>query len=48
LGHTNIYVTATVYPHALTNDEATAASKWESAMHKTANSKVVEIRKKPA
>jgi integrase len=32
LGHSNIYVTATVYAHALSNDESAAAEKWESGM----------------
>jgi integrase len=43
LGHTNIYVTATIYAHALTTDEASAAEKWESAMERAANPKVVEM-----
>lgn len=32
LGHSNIYVTATVYAHALTSDDSSAAEKWEAAM----------------
>jgi integrase len=43
LGHSNIYVTATVYAHALPNDELATAEKWESAMNRAANSKVVEM-----
>jgi integrase len=45
LGHTNIYVTATVYAHALASDEAAAAEKWEEAMKRGAgaNPKVVEL-----
>jgi integrase len=50
LGHSNIYVTATVYAHALPNDESAAAEKWEAAMNRAPNSKVVEmpLQKKPA
>jgi hypothetical protein len=29
--------------HALTSDESTAAEKWEAAMKRAANSKVIEI-----
>ncbi len=43
LGHTNVYVTATVYAHALTSDESTAAEKWESAMKRATNPKVVTM-----
>src|SRR5262249_22661878 len=42
LGHTDIYITARIYSHALQSDEAAAAEKWEAAM-KRAESKVVEI-----
>ena len=50
LGHANVYVTATVYAHALMSDEATAAEKWEAAMKRAANPKVVEmpLKKKKA
>jgi integrase len=50
LGHANVYVTATVYAHALTSDEATAAEKWAAAMKRAANSKLVEmpLKKKQA
>jgi hypothetical protein len=43
LGHSNIYVTATVYAHALTSDESAAAEKWEAAMKRAATPKVVEM-----
>jgi integrase len=42
LGHANVYVTATVYAHALTIDETAAAEKWETAM-KRASSKVIKM-----
>jgi integrase len=48
LGHTNVYVTATVYAHALQGDESTAVAKWETAMNREPNPKVVEIKKKSA
>ena len=49
LGHADTHITAKVYSHALPNDEATAAEKWEAAMKRAANPKVVEIpRKKKA
>jgi integrase len=50
LGHSNIYVTATVYAHALPGDESAAAEKWEAAMNRAANAKVVEmpLKKKQA
>lgn len=38
LGHTNIYVTATVYAHAIATDESAAAEKWEAAVNRTLNS----------
>jgi integrase len=43
LGHSNIYVTATIYAHALTSDESSAAEKWEAAMKRAANPKVIEM-----
>jgi len=43
LGHSNIYVTATVYAHALPSDESAAAEKWQAAKDRAAKSKVVEI-----
>jgi integrase len=43
LGHSNIYVTATVYAHALASDESAAADKWEAAMRCAENSKVIEM-----
>ena len=43
LGHSNIYVTATVYAHALPKDESAAAEKWEAAMKRTEKSKVIEM-----
>jgi integrase len=46
MGHSNAYVTATVYAHALANDESGAAAKWQEAMQRTAGSKVIEITKK--
>ena len=50
LGHSNIYVTATVYAHALSSDESAAAEKWEAAMSRAANPKVLEmpLKKKQA
>jgi integrase len=50
LGHSNVYVTATVYSHALGADESTAAEKWEAAMKRAENSKVIEmpLKKKQA
>jgi integrase len=43
LGHSNIYVTATAYAHALPSDESAAAEKWGAAMKRAGNSKVVEM-----
>jgi integrase len=43
LGHSNIYVTATVYAHALASDESAAAERWEAAMKRAGNSKVIEM-----
>ena len=43
LGHTNIYVTATVYAHALATDESAAAAKWDAAMNRAPNPKVVTM-----
>jgi hypothetical protein len=43
LGHSNMYVTATVYAHALPSDESHAAAKWEAAMKRAGNSKLVEM-----
>jgi integrase len=50
LGHSNIYVTATVYAHARGADESTAAAKWELAMKRAGSSKVIEmpLKRKPA
>lgn len=50
LGHSNVYVTATVYSHALGADESTAAEKWEAAMKRAESSKVIEmpLKRKPA
>ena len=36
LGHSNVYVTATVYSHALPADEIAAADTWSKAMKKAA------------
>jgi hypothetical protein len=46
LGHSSIYVTATVYAHALASDESAAAEKWEAAIKRAANSKVIEMPRK--
>jgi integrase len=35
LGHANVHVTATVYSHALPQDEIAAAQIWNDAMSKT-------------
>jgi integrase len=35
LGHSSVYVTATVYSHALTNDELAAADVWDSSIQKS-------------
>lgn len=43
LGHSNVYVTATVYAHALANDESGAAERWQAAMQRAQDSKVIEI-----
>jgi hypothetical protein len=43
LGHSNVYVTATVYAHALASDESGVAEKWQAAMRRAENSKVIEI-----
>jgi integrase len=43
LGHSNISVTATVYAHALASDESAAAERWEAAMKRAGNSKVIEM-----
>jgi integrase len=43
LGHTDIYTTARIYAHALASDESAAAEKWEAAMKRAPNAKVVEI-----
>jgi len=50
LGHTDIYTTARVYAHALASDESAAAQKWEAAMKRAENPKVVEmpLKKKQA
>ncbi len=32
LGHSSVYVTATVYSHALPKDEAAAGDAWENAV----------------
>jgi integrase len=44
LGHSSVYVTATVYSHALAKDEIAAADAWdaavETAMKGTASEKV--------
>jgi len=34
LGHSSVYVTATVYSHALTQDELAAADVWDSSVQK--------------
>jgi len=34
LGHSSVYVTATVYSHALSHDEIAAAEAWETAVSK--------------
>jgi integrase len=49
LGHTDVYTTARIYSHALESDASAAAEKWEQAMQRTANSKVIAIEqgKKP-
>jgi integrase len=36
LGHSNVYVTATVYSHVLAGDEIQAAKAWEQAMQSAA------------
>jgi integrase len=46
LGHTNIYVTATVYAHVLASDESAAAAKWDAAMKHAPDSKVVAMPRK--
>jgi integrase len=33
LGHSSVYVTATVYSHALSMDEVAAADAWETSIH---------------
>jgi integrase len=43
LGHSNVYVTATVYAHALASDESGAAEKWQAAMKRAQDPKVIEI-----
>lgn len=35
LGHSSVYVTATVYSHALTQDELAAADVWESSVQQS-------------
>jgi integrase len=35
LGHSSVYVTATVYSHALTQDEIAAADVWESSVQQS-------------
>jgi len=35
LGHANVHVTATVYSHALPEDEIAAAQIWNNAMSET-------------
>lgn len=32
LGHSSVYVTATIYSHALSNDEVAAAEVWDTAV----------------
>lgn len=49
MGHSNVYVTATVYAHSLGNDESGAADKWQEAMERAQDPKVIEIpRRKKA
>ena len=48
LGHTNVYVTATVYAHVLEGDESAAAEKWDIAMKRAANAKIIEMPLKKA
>ena len=35
LGHSSVYVTATVYSHALSKDETAAADVWDATVQKS-------------
>jgi integrase len=35
LGHSSVYVTSTVYSHALTKDETAAAEAWDQSIKKS-------------
>lgn len=47
LGHANVHVTATVYAHALPEDEIAAAQIWDTAMSKALNSAPAHQSAKP-
>ncbi len=47
LGHANVHVTATVYSHALPEDEVAAAQIWNKAMSKTLNPPPAKVAQKP-
>jgi integrase len=45
LGHADVYTTARVYAHALNSDKTAVAEKWQAAMQRAQNSKVIAIEK---
>ena len=47
LGHANVHVTATVYSHALPEDEIAAAQIWNKAMSGTLNPVQAQVAPKP-
>jgi integrase len=48
LGHSNVYVTATVYSHVLAGDEVKAATAWEQAMRSATTSASVQAASVPS